>query len=122
MKTLLLLLSLLLLSSSSLGQETLKPARVEITSGSDEDGYSYELEAKVRADLQKLRYVIITEQRPDWRVVFAVSKDKCGFIAAMVAVDARGASFLSLHTAPDMASLVEHLTGKLKSDFLEKRK
>ena len=122
MKTTLILLSLLLLSSGSLGQGSLKPVRVEITSGSDEDGYSCELESKVRADLQKLRYVIITEQRPDWRAVFAVSKDKCGFIAAMVVADTRGRSFLSLHTASDMASLVNHLTGKLKSDFLEKRK
>lgn len=122
MKIAALLLFLFLPSPISVGQEAVKPVRVEITSGSDEDGYSYELESKLRADLQRLRYVIITEQRPDWRLVFAVSKDKCGFIAAMVAVDMRGRSFLSLHTAPDMESLTGHLTDKVKADFLENRK
>lgn len=122
MRTLAILLFLFLPSPIPIGQEIVKPIRVEITSGSDEYGYSYDLESKIRADLQKLRYVITTDQRPDWRLVFAVSKDKCGFIAAMVAVDQHGRSFLSLHTAPDMDSLTDHLSEKIKSDFLEKRK
>jgi hypothetical protein len=116
-KTLILLAILL---APAFGQEVLIPVRVQITATAEEEGE--EVAGALQARLRGLRYLIITDKRPDWRIVLAASKDKCGYIAALVVMDARGASQLSIHTGPDLEAVTGHLTEKLEKEFLLKRK
>ena len=116
MKTLFLITLLLI---PAFGQRTLTPVRVQIIATVEESGE--EVADDVRARLRGLGYLVMTDSRPDWRIVLAASRDKCGYIGALVVMDARGKSELSIHTAPDARALGGQIAGKLETEYFSRR-
>jgi len=117
MKTLFLIALLLI---PAFGQHAVQPVRVYFTATTDDDGA--EVADAVRARLKALGYVIATEHGPEWRVVLGAAKDKCGYIAALVVIDARGKSQLSIHTGDKVETLAAHLARKLETEYFKPKR
>jgi hypothetical protein len=105
-------------------QALLDPVRVSVKV-SQRDQYNSDLDAAFRAELSKLRYVAITNTRPQFEIYIItapIAKDiGCeGFSAAMDVTDHRGTE-KSLHTGRSPEYLGRHLAEKLKREFLERR-
>ena len=98
-------------------QEPLRPVSVQLTA----TGEDVEVASAVRDRLRGLGYVVMNTRHPEWRIVLAAAKDKCGYIGALVVMDARGKSELSIHTAPDAQALAGQLATKLETEYLAKR-
>ena len=113
-------LFLLLLLTSAYAQEPVRPVRVQITATAEEQGE--EVADAVRAKLNKLGNVIITDRRPDWRIVLAAAKDKCGYIGALVVMDPKGKSELSIHTAETADRLAREIAEKLDKEFFKSKR
>ena len=101
----------------ALAQEPLRPVSVQLTA----TGEDVEVANAVRDKLRGLGYVVMNTRHPEWRIVLAATKDKCGYIGALVVMDARGRSELSIHTAPDSQALAGQLAKKLETEYLAKR-
>jgi hypothetical protein len=122
-----LILSLLLLLPPVFSQALVEPVRVAIKV-SQRDQYNRDLDTRLRAELNKLRYVaVVSGARAahfDVYVVTAPIAEEIGcvgFSAAMVVISRRGTE-VSIHTGRSPEQLAGHLAGKLEREFFKREK
>jgi len=116
-----ILLVLLLISPSFLGQKPLEPTRIAFFQ--EEKPYDQELNRLVLIELRRMSDVIVTGVRPDYEARVAVmrvtSEGGCaGYVAASLVVEkSSGAHSLTVHTAGELKALARELAAYLDREY-----